>query len=270
MVKRTTTGIFITVGVYVVLWYSHIPAVLTAAVSVLSIIAAFELFRSANIEHNTTMLCITVITAVSLAILPIPNYNNILPYIFTAALLLFFLIMRNIGRCQIDSPIWMMGISILIVFLFRSITELRNIEHGFYYLLFSVTLCFATDVMAYLTGKLLGKRKLCPQVSPNKTVAGSIGGIVGAVLTMLVLTELAQMVSSVTVNRAMLIIYAILGSAVAQYGDLAMSAVKRCLGVKDFGYIFPGHGGILDRFDSHLFCVAYTLLYCSLTGGFIR
>ena len=269
MKKRTITGFFITLAVYVVLLYSHIPAVLTAAVSVLNTIAAFELFRSANIEDNTTILCLTVVAAVLLAILPFSNYSNILPYIFVAALLLFFLIMRKIGRMQIDNPIWMMGISLLIAFLFRAMAELRNLEHGFIYLLFAVTLCFATDVMAYLTGKLLGKRKLCPKISPNKTVAGSIGGILGAMVTMLILAYMAEQAGSAKMDYTMLVIYTILGSAVAQYGDLAMSAVKRCLGVKDFGHLFPGHGGILDRFDSHLFCVAYTLIFCTLTGGYI-
>ena len=256
-------------GVYAILLYSRIPAVLICAVSVLNIIAAFELFQSANIEHNTKVLCLTVIAAVLLAIAPIPNYSKILPYIFAVTLLLFSFMMRKIGRIQIDTPFRMMGISMLISFLFRSVIELRQLEQGFWHLMFAVTLCFVTDVMAYLTGKLFGKRKLCPKISPNKTVAGSIGGILGSVLVMFILAELAQNTSAVTVNHTTLAVYTVLGSVVAQLGDLAMSAVKRCLRVKDFGHIFPGHGGILDRFDSHLFCVAYTLLFCTLTGGYI-
>ena len=269
MKKRTITGFFITLAVYVVLLYSHIPAVLPAAVSVLNIIAVFELFQSANIEHNTVMLCPTVIISVLLSIIPISRYNMILPYIFAAALFLFFIIMRKIGSIQIDNPIWMMGISILIALLSRSMIELRNLEHGFIYLLFAVTLSFATDVMAYLTGRLFGNKKLCSRISPNKTVAGSIGGIFGAIISVILLAYLMQKVHSVTVDFPMLVGYTIFGSVMAQYGDLAMSAVKRCLGVKDFGHIFPGHGGILDRFDSHLFCIAFTLIFCNTLGGYI-
>ena len=269
MKKRTITGAVITAAVYLVLLYSHIPAVLTTAVAVLNVVAVFELFQSAGVEDNIPFLCASVVGAVILSILPLPYYKSLLMYVFPAAVLIYGYIMRRIGRCVLDTPIRICGISILTVLLFRAVSEVRQLSYGFYYLIFAVTLCFAVDVMAYLVGSAFGKRKLCPKISPNKTVAGSIGGILGAVGITLLLAYLIQESSAAEVSYPMLVIYAVLASIAAQFGDLAMSAVKRCLGVKDFGQILPGHGGFLDRFDSHMFAVSFTFLFCSCAGGFL-
>ena len=269
MKKRTITGALITTVVYTVLCYSHIPAVLTTAAVVLGILSVFELFQSAGIEHNIPMLCASVIAAVMIFLIPMPGYGAALRFVFPAAVLLFCLIMGRIGRLSLDTPIRIFGISILTAFLFRAFPEVRQLEHGFYYLTFAVTLSFAVDVAAYLTGSALGKRKLCPRISPHKTVAGSIGGTLGAVGVMLLLGCLVQNCCGLEVRFGMLCLYGVLASIAAQFGDLAMSAVKRCLGVKDFGQLLPGHGGILDRFDSHLFAVSFTFLFCTLTGGYL-
>ena len=125
------------------------------------------------------------------------------------------------------------------------------------------------DAAAYLTGRAFGKRKLCPKISPNKTVAGSIGGILGAVGVLLLLGYLVQRNWTLEVHYGLLCLYGVLASIAAQFGDLAMSAVKRCLGVKDFGQLLPGHGGFLDRFDSHLFAVSFSYLFCACTGGYL-
>ena len=269
MKRRTVTGAVIIAAVYTVLFYSHIPAVLTAAVAVLNIVSVFELFQSAGIEHNTPALCASVVAAVILSLVPIPFYGAMLRVVFPAAVLFFCVIMHRIGRHTLDTPIQIFGLSLLTALLFRAFLQVRQLEQGFYYLTFAVTLCFAVDVAAYLTGRAFGKRKLCPKVSPNKTVAGSIGGTLGAVAVMLLLGYLVREKCGAEVNYGMLILYAVLAAFAAQFGDLAMSAVKRCLGVKDFGHLFPGHGGVLDRFDSHMFAVSFTFLFCTCTGGYL-
>ena len=125
-----------------------------------------------------------------------------------------------------------------------------------------------TDIFAYLTGKSWGRHKLCPVISPNKTVEGSIGGIVGTVAVLLSLGFTLEKANVMQVNLSALTIYALLSSIIGQFGDLSMSAVKRCLGVKDYGNLFPGHGGILDRFDSLLFIAPFTCLFCRHIGPF--
>ena len=146
---------------------------------------------------------------------------------------------------------------------------LRNLNNGFYYLTFAVTACFVTDVAALLFGKALGKHKLCPKISPKKTVEGAVGGVICTVLVATIAAVLLEKYEILRFDTTSLIIWSVLVSVVGQFGDLCMSVVKRVAGVKDFGNLLPGHGGILDRFDSHMFAVAFTLVFCATTRGFI-
>ena len=109
-----------------------------------------------------------------------------------------------------------------------------------------------SDVFAYFTGMLLGKHKLIPEVSPKKTVEGSVGAIVFTTLFMLLYGFIVSLVSDVTPNYLTLALSAPVLSVVGQIGDLFASVVKREKGVKDYGKLLPGHGGIMDRFDSIL------------------
>ena len=114
---------------------------------------------------------------------------------------------------------------------------------------------FGSDTCAYFTGKMFGKNKLYPEVSPNKTVEGAMGGIVGCVILSLIYFNYLR------INKYIyIIIFSVSASVFSMAGDLAASKIKRESGIKDFGKILPGHGGILDRFDSVLF-VAPTVYY---------
>lgn len=116
-------------------------------------------------------------------------------------------------------------------------------------LFYVLMIIWGNDTFAYLVGKSIGKRPLAPKISPNKTVEGSIGGIVGAfILSSLVLLIFSPLNISIIQN---LILVTFIG-LVGQVGDLAESAIKRHFGVKDSGNILPGHGGLLDRFDNML------------------
>lgn len=116
-------------------------------------------------------------------------------------------------------------------------------------------IAWATDTSAYFTGYFLGKIKLCPNISPKKTVEGAIGGLIGSFLfcSIFAYIYLIEYVLSI-------MLLSILGSVVSQVGDLTASKIKRYVEIKDFGKIMPGHGGVLDRFDSILF-IAPTVYY---------
>ncbi|MGD9569721.1 MAG: phosphatidate cytidylyltransferase [Sedimentibacter sp.] len=109
-------------------------------------------------------------------------------------------------------------------------------------------IAFGSDTFAYFTGKMFGKHKLYPEVSPNKTIEGAIGGIIGCTIISLFYFDYLRINKYISI-----IIFSVSASVFSMVGDLAASKIKRENGIKDFGYILPGHGGILDRFDSVLF-----------------
>ena len=122
---------------------------------------------------------------------------------------------------------------------------------GILYIFFALFLIWATDSGAYFIGRKFGKKKLAPTISPNKTVEGSIGGVICALIVMLIFFFFTNLGQEYSLIRLFLI--TIVLSAFGQLGDLVESALKRLYDVKDSGNILPGHGGILDRVDSWLF-----------------
>ncbi|MGB5823227.1 MAG: phosphatidate cytidylyltransferase [Proteocatella sp.] len=149
-----------------------------------------------------------------------------------------------------DLMITLMGYIYVPVFL--SHINLLSIEGSiFIWLLF--IFAWGSDTCAYFAGMFFGKHKLIPEISPKKTIEGAIGGIIGTViLTLLFATYFKEP------NLLYFIPLAVIGSIVSQIGDLFASAIKREFGIKDYGNLIPGHGGILDRFDSILFTAPLT------------
>jgi phosphatidate cytidylyltransferase len=168
-------------------------------------------------------------------------------------LLMYTVISKN--RFTFDD-VGFMAISVLYVgagFYFFIQTRHAGLEYIFY----ALFLIWATDTGAYFVGRAFGKRKLWPEISPKKTVEGAIGGIVCALVVVLIYQWLSPFAESIVLLSAGTIAL----SAFGQMGDLVESAFKRHYGVKDSGAILPGHGGILDRFDSLLFILPLLHLF---------
>ena len=123
-------------------------------------------------------------------------------------------------------------------------------EAGLEFIIFALLVVWVTDSGAYFTGRAFGKNKLWPEISPNKTIEGFVGGIVLAVIAAMIMQFIEPFEN---ISFGLLIFVTIVASIFGQMGDLVESAIKRHYDVKDSGNILPGHGGILDRFDSLLF-----------------
>ncbi len=140
-----------------------------------------------------------------------------------------------------------------VLFCALSYTCVALLRESNYYAAILVYLgAWASDTFAYLVGRAVGKTPLIPKISPKKTVEGAIGGAAADMIMFPVFGYILSAFTDVSVSYIMLALLGLFASIVSQLGDLIMSAVKRSFGVKDFGRIFPGHGGVLDRFDSTL------------------
>ena len=131
-----------------------------------------------------------------------------------------------------------------------SVVALRDAWKNLYLLVFIAP--WVSDAMAMYTGKLFGKKKLCPKISPKKTVAGAIGSMAGTMLVTLVYLFIANTRLGCDYSYLLFGLLAIPAGIIIQLGDLSASVVKRNCGVKDYGSLLPGHGGVMDRCDSIL------------------
>ena len=129
---------------------------------------------------------------------------------------------------------------------------LYNGEFGLAMVFVALIAAFLTDTGAYFTGYFFGKHKLIPEISPKKTVEGAIGGVAICVISMLVYAWILTFFG-IKANLLNIVIIGVIASVISQFGDLSASMIKRGLGIKDYGDIMPGHGGVLDRIDSLLF-----------------
>lgn len=174
----------------------------------------------------------------------------------------------------------------VILFCFYSLIHLKRMlpmnRFGYdavYFILLILCLAWGGDTAAYFAGRAFGKHKLAPIVSPNKTVEGAVGGVLGSMLAGVLVTfcygllsgRYATLTVQVTVRHYLvLLLMGAAASVLGILGDLFASAVKRQVGIKDYGTIFPGHGGILDRFDSVMFIAPFVSIVVRYFFYFIR
>ncbi len=161
-----------------------------------------------------------------------------------------------LGQCVIAG--------LVVPYLMTALVRILNLRLGRELILVPFALAFLSDAGAYFVGVLFGQHKLCPVISPNKTVEGFVGGLITSTLGMLIY-GLVLTLMDFDVNFGLAILYGLLGSLAATFGDLCFSVIKRQTGVKDYGNLIPGHGGVLDRFDSMMVVAPLVEVLLSLT-----
>lgn len=145
--------------------------------------------------------------------------------------------------------------------LLRHLPGVENAWHGTALVFAPVLLTWASDTSAYFVGRLFGRRKLIPRVSPGKTVEGAAGAVAGTIVVAGLYSEVLRSFDAYALDVPTALAFGLLVSVAAQIGDLAESLLKRDAGVKDSGTLFPGHGGVLDRLDSLLFTLPLAYLF---------
>ena len=215
----------------------------------LSILSALSLKEILDIKKNIPryIKIITYILVILLTLFDINMMTKIFVFMFTLLILLVFSDNKNYN---IEEALYLLGFSILITSIFSYMYLIRQRDINVLVYLFLITVF--TDTFAYIGGRLFGKHKLIPRISPNKTIEGSvIGSLIGTIISSIFYLYMV----SPGDNFILIIIFTLVLSIIGQFGDLVFSSIKRHYKIKDFSNLIPGHGGILDRFDSITFVI---------------
>lgn len=244
--------------------------VFPVTLAILGVLAAFEALRALRLNDNILVLALYVGAAAAGILLPV----DMVYLAFGLLLLTFCLVMFSRSRhYTFKEGAAAFAVTLMIILGLRAILLLRRMFTEpwdmRFVLLAALALGWFCDTLAFVFGSWLGKRKLCPSISPHKTIAGAVAGVAG---TPIIITGGYLLYANVAPQQsifylmndfpqlAFIFAFGLLGAAVGIVGDLAASFIKRECGVKDFGNLMPGHGGALDRMDSVLFTAVFALM----------
>ncbi len=233
--------------------YFEIPFILVAFLSVISATASYEMLKGTNIVKNKVLIISAVIYSVAAQFV----YQYAAEFIFIPMILyaIISIIFVFLEKLSYKRKIFAVLVPVILSFCFRSIFVV--LTSGIVHLLLLLNFSSVCDTGAYFVGVTMGKHKLCPKISPKKTVEGAVGGLTASILVSILLTKLFAF-PNMWLMVALTPLFCIAGIM----GDLSASVVKRRVGIKDYGKIIPGHGGIMDRFDSILLIApVYMILY---------
>ncbi len=261
MKQRIVTGIvgLILLGACMLLFNTIFFNVIIAIVAG---IAIFEILSATKLLKNWFLSIICIIITVSIPFLTTDIKDLIFIIYLSLVFLAFVTLIVQHNTLSFKDMLMSVFLSFAIGLSFSTFIYVRdayNVQDGILYILLMLGGAWLSDTGAYFTGMLFGKKKLAPEISPKKTVEGAIGGVITCVACFLIIGVIFQNIwnnssqDNREVNYISLAIIGLVLSVLSILGDLFASVIKRQSGIKDFGNIFPGHGGVLDRFDSVLF-----------------
>lgn len=276
MKTRIITGL---VGLVVVIGWliSMYTPIFTAVLSIVAAIGVFELLKAFEVKNIVLrVLCIAVSAVVPFyftyrSAVDIPLFP-VIAVIVLIALVTMVLDFENLKFEQVACSLFaafLMPSALSCIILFRdtyiSFPDAYKKNDGIFFILFAFFCCWLSDTFAYFVGRKFGKHKLSPVISPKKTVEGAIGGVIlTAVLnTILFFVFRLNFELSDSISLPLVLISSVCLSVISIFGDLAASTIKRHHGIKDFGNLLPGHGGVMDRFDSS--CFVFPALYAIIS-----
>ncbi len=260
MFKRILVAI-ICIPLLIIVIFFLPPVVLTVFIAAVSLLASYELLSATG--ENKVGAVMKIASALSAFVIPMSAW---LGWMVPAAALCGFAVMVISFLCAIrayDEEKNTIGFSQVMLTLFggalipvclSSLIVLHCMENGKFLSALAILVAFMTDGGAYFTGSFLGRHKGVSKVSPNKSLEGYFGGLVIGVASALVYGVIIHFAANLPIRFGAIAVCALVGALLTEVGDLSFSLIKRQYGLKDYGHIIPGHGGILDRFDSMVFC----------------
>ncbi len=261
--------------------FAYFTPVFNFAIVFVLCMALYEIYKCFGLKAMP-ILVLEWILAVILAFSHIEWVLGLtIPVLFCMMILIALYLIAKPDEFDIHQLGGMLSYSIIIIFCFYPFAYFRhyfqstpNNSDAIYFMLLCMAMGWGADAFAYFVGRAFGKNKLSPKISPNKTIEGAIGGLLGSIFFVILVTIVyVNIVASLgfetmvtlELNTILILIpIAILGACLGVTGDLFASAVKRQCSIKDFGTTIPGHGGVLDRFDSVLFIAPMMVIILNL------
>ena len=272
MIKRILTAV-VAIPVVVLMLWLHNTVVTLAAMTLVCVLAVGEVLLATKYFSNKGIAAVCMIFV---AIMPsFLCFDVLYPYIsilaFVFLLVMFSIMLSDHETVKFQEIALISFVSFLVPLSISTIVFLQEkFDFGVYYMVLVLLIAWISDAGAYFIGSAFGKHKMAPKISPKKSWEGFFGGLVTAIISVIVvgfgypwIDELINGTASFTVNVPFLILLAIIGTILGVIGDFSASLLKRQCMVKDFGSILPGHGGIMDRFDSVLFVAPFFYLVFS-------
>lgn len=236
-------------------------------IALLTAILLWEVLRANKCNEYKLLFGLCISFGV---LLPFFNLTILKPYVeifyICFALVSLFLFLFYFQKIKAEKFSYMVALTILVSFSMNCFLEIRNnYAHGLYYLCLTLAASWLSDAGAYFVGVTLGKHKLCPSISPKKTIEGAVGGVVITAIVFSLACLGYKLVlgyngTDISVNYVVAVLFSLAASCLAIVGDLVASLIKRQVDIKDFGNIMPGHGGLMDRFDSVLLVAPVMML----------
>lgn len=250
--KRLLSGIILVILAIIIVGSGGTLLYVTTAL--ISLIGLFELYRVMKIEKNMLGM-VGYLTAVSYyGLVWFDGQKYVTLMAIAALMMLMSLYVFTFPKYRTEEvAVAFFGVFYVAVML-SYLYQVRAMTDGIYMVWLIVISSWGCDTSAYCVGMLLGKHKLAPVLSPKKSIEGAVGGVAGAALLgFLFATLYGNRMTEITNPQVACAIACAIAAVISQIGDLAASAIKRNHDIKDYGHLIPGHGGILDRFDSMLF-----------------
>ncbi len=267
MLKRIITGALLIIYAFGLVtlgaWY---PIAVDVLIYSFMLLGVYEMLHSFSISgYKVYKLAPIIMCAASLPLVYFYKLQGLM--VDFAICLIIVMIQFVFAKERTLNDLFATIFAMIYPTLFMSLAFVITREVNAVYMAFFVILVpITSDSFAYFTGRLFKGPKLCPTISPKKTIAGAIGGLMGGILASGIVYTLFEhfavfgdmivaptFTASHNANLAIYLVIGLVGSVICQLGDLFASRIKRCIGIKDFGKIFPGHGGGLDRLDSIMF-----------------
>jgi len=258
--KRFITALWSLPLLIIAVWFDEPLPWFTILVAIWGLLAVFEFYRLVAVSEVRSLTAFGLIWTLLFILSPHFDYDFTVPLLLTSAIVLslVWLVLHPQKEGVFLGWVWAIAGILYVGWLLSFLVGLR-LDAGRNWVFFALFTTFGSDTIAFFVGRALGRHRLAPSISPNKTWEGAIGGVFGAIIVSLFFTLPTPLNLPLSYGQAILL--GLLVSVFGQFGDLVESLLKRNMGVKESSNMVPGHGGFLDRMDSVVFAGIVVYLY---------